>query len=172
VGQPPVECVEELCPPTQRTIRQQRFLEGCDFDRARSLIRKIEGVETFDELYGILWFRYVLDPAGLIECLPRETFRLVISAGVLEHMPAPTSSAIRVQHSKSQWKRWFENDVRYFNRIQRRDWLRMFANAGFTAFEEGGSRADVTGLRIDPQYHGLSREDIECTTLVLVVRRI
>lgn len=185
---------------------QKGFLEGCDFDRARSLIRKIEDADTFDDLYGILGFRYVLDPTGLMECLPRDTFCLAISAGVLEHIPAATapqfvsnmasllvkdglgihginisdhlsmydSSANPKQYltySESQWKRWFENDVQYFNRIQRSDWLRMFDLAGFALLEEGGSRADVTGLRVHPQYHRLGREDVECTTLVLVVRR-
>jgi hypothetical protein len=185
---------------------QKGFLQGCDFDRARTLIRKIKSVDTFDDLYGILGFRYVLDTAGLMECLPRDTFRLAISAGVLEHIPAATapqfvsnmasllvkgglgihginisdhlsmydSSASAKQYltySESQWKRWFENDVQYFNRIQRSDWLQMFAHAGFILLEEGGSSADVTGLGVHPRYHGLSREDIECTTLVLVVRK-
>lgn len=77
---------------------QKWYLEGCDFDRARSLIRKIEDAETFDDLYGILGFRYVLDPAGLMESLPRDTFRLAIRAGVPEHIPATTAQQIRVEH--------------------------------------------------------------------------
>src|SRR5208282_1599653 len=67
------------------------FLEGCDFDRARFLIKKIEGAGTFEELYKMLGFRYVLDPTGLMECLPRHAFRLVISAGVMEHIEAATA---------------------------------------------------------------------------------
>jgi hypothetical protein len=38
---------------------QKGFVEGCDFDRARFLIRKIEGAGTFEDLYGMLGFRYV-----------------------------------------------------------------------------------------------------------------
>ena len=70
---------------------QKGFLEGCDFDRARSLIRKIEGVSTFDDLYGMLGFRYVLDRGGLMECLPRDAFQVAISAAVMEHIPAATA---------------------------------------------------------------------------------
>jgi hypothetical protein len=70
---------------------QKDFLMGCDLDRARFLIRKIQGANTFDDLYRIMGFRYVLDPAGLMECLPRDTFRLAISKGVLEHIPAATA---------------------------------------------------------------------------------
>lgn len=32
---------------------QKGFLEGCDFDRARSVIRQIEGAETFDDLIWV-----------------------------------------------------------------------------------------------------------------------
>jgi hypothetical protein len=70
---------------------QKGFLDGCDFDRARSLIREIERVPTFDDLYEMLGFRYVVDRGGLMECLPRNAFRLVISAGVMEHIASATA---------------------------------------------------------------------------------
>ena len=182
------------------------FLDGCDFDRARSLIGKIEQVQTFDELYELLGFRYVLDPSGLMESLPRGAFRMNISAGVMEHIPAETApqfvanmasllapgglgfhsialmdhlafydrSASPKQYlaySDSQWKFWCENGVQYINRIQRSEWLRMFADAGLAVLEEIAARADVSGLRVHPQYQKLSREDIECTSLVVAVRK-
>jgi hypothetical protein len=75
----------------EKRFGEKGFLEGCDFDRARCLIAKIEEMDSFDELYGILGFRYVLDRTGLMECLPSNTFRLVISAGVMEHIPAGTA---------------------------------------------------------------------------------
>ncbi len=185
---------------------QKGFLEGCDFHRARSLVRRIEGVSSYDELYKMLGFRYVLDPSGLMENLPRGTFRVVISAGVLEHIPAATApqfvsnialllkrgglgihginitdhlsmydpSASPKQYlafSDSQWKFWCENGVQYFIRIQRSEWLRMFARAGLSVLEERGSRVDLTGLQVHPQYQGLSREDIECATFFLVVQK-
>jgi hypothetical protein len=185
---------------------QKGFLEGCDFDHARSVIRAIDDAETFDDLYKILGFRYILDPTGLMECLPRDAFRLAISAGVMEHIQAATapqfvsnmasllvggglgihSIAIMdhlsfydrsaspkqyLTYSESQWRFWCENKVQYINRIQRSDWLRMFAHAGLSVLEERVARADLTGLRIHPQYQGLSREDIECTSLVVVARK-
>jgi SAM-dependent methyltransferase len=182
------------------------YLEGCDFDRARDLINKIEAVESFNELYSLLGFQYVLDPDGLMKALPRNSFSLVISAGVMEHIPAETApqfvsniasllrpggvgmhsiaimdhlafydrSASPKQYltfSESQWKFWCENKVQYINRIQRSDWLRMFDNAGFSLLEEIVSREDLPDLRVHPQYQSLSREDIECTNLVVAVRK-
>lgn len=185
---------------------QNGFLEDCDLDRARSLIRKIERVGTFEELYTMLGFRYVLDPTGLMECLPRNAFRVAISAGVLEHIQAATaqqfvsntaSLSVRggvgfhsitildhlanydrsvnpkqyLTFSEAQWRFWCENKLQYINRIHRSDWVRMFVNAGFSVLEERAARADVSGLRIHPRYQALSRQDIECTHLVLAVRK-
>ncbi len=182
------------------------YLDGCDFDRARAVIDKIERVESFDELYKLLGFRYVLDPDGLMKALPRNSFSLVISAGVMEHIPAETApqfvsniaSLLRPEgtgmhsiaimdhlsfydrsasakhyltFSESQWKFWCENKVQYINRIQRSDWLRMFNDAGLSLLEEIVSREDLGQLRVHPQYKSLSREDIECTNLVVAVRK-
>jgi hypothetical protein len=190
----------------ERRFGQNGFLQGCDFDRARFLIRKIERADTFEQLYEMLGFRYVLDPPGLMECLPRNTFRLTISAGVMEHIRAANAPSFVsnvaslseksglgihgialmdhlafydrsaspkqfLTYSDTQWKFWCENKVQYINLIQRSGWLRMFANAGFSVLEERSSFADVAGLRIHPRYLGHSREDLECTSLALVVRR-
>jgi hypothetical protein len=183
---------------------QKEFLPGCDIDRARSLIRRIEAMDTFDDVYEMLGFRYVLDPSGLMQGLPRSTFRMAISAGVMEHIPAATApqfvlnmascliegglgihsintadhlsaydpSASPKQYltySERRWRLWYENQVQYINRIQRCDWLRMFAEVGFSLVEEGGSYADLQALRIHPRYRHLSRKDIECMNLLLVV---
>jgi len=186
---------------------QKGFLEGCDFDRARSVIRKIEGAGSFEELYEMLGFRYVLDSAGLMECLPRNTFRLAISAGVMEHISEATAGqfvsnmaslliaggvgihSINIRdhlsqydpsaslkqyltYSERRWKLCYENAVQYINRIQRSNWLRMFADAGFSVLEEASSYADLTALRIHPRYEGLSQKDIDCTSLVLIVQKV
>jgi len=183
------------------------FLDGFDFDRARAIIERIQRVTSFDELYAMLGFRYVVDPSGLMESLPRGSFRLVISAGVMEHIAAETApqfvsnvasllvkgglgmhsiaimdhlafydpSASPKQYlafSESHWKFWCENRVQYFNRIQRSDWLRMFSQAGLSVLGEVVSRADVAGLQVHSRYKDLSRDDIECTNLVVVVRKM
>lgn len=74
-------------------------------------------------------------------------------------------------YSESQWRLWCENGVQYINRIQRSDWLRLFHQAGFSLVEESGFFADLNSLRIHPRYQSLSRKDIDCTNLDLVVRK-
>jgi hypothetical protein len=185
---------------------QDGFLEGCDFDRARYMIKKIDGASNFDDLYKLLGFRYVLDPTGLMESLPREAFRVTISAGVLEHIPAVTAGQFvsninslmtknglgihginimdhlylydmsanpkqYLAYSERRWRLCYENGVQYINRIQRSEWVRMFDHAGFSLLEEASSYADMADLRIHPRYAGFSREDLSCTTVVLIVRK-
>jgi hypothetical protein len=70
---------------------EKDFLEGCDFDRARWLIHKIDDATSFDDVYSLLGFQYVVDPGGLMQNLPRDAFRLAISRGVMEHIPAETA---------------------------------------------------------------------------------
>ena len=96
------------------------------------------------------------------------------SINTADHLAIYDGSASPKQYltySESQWKMLYENGVQYINRIQRSQWLKMFADAGFSLVEESGSHADLTHLRIHPQYQSLSRKDIECLNLVVVVRK-
>jgi SAM-dependent methyltransferase len=54
--------------------------------RAQFLIDQIVGVESFEELYRLLGFEYVVDPSGSLERFADCSFQLVVSAGVLEHV--------------------------------------------------------------------------------------
>jgi Methyltransferase domain len=55
---------------------------------AHRTICKIREVANYDELYRLLGFEYVLDPSGKLGQLEKESFDLVVSAGVLEHIYA------------------------------------------------------------------------------------
>lgn len=190
----------------QERFGQKGFLEGCNFDRARSLIREIQAASTFQDLYDLLGFEYVLDSSGLMANLPKSAFRLAISAGVMEHIPAATAPAFVTKmaallarggvgihginvsdhlalydasanlkqylvYPEWLWKFCYQNKVQYINRIQRSEWLRMFESAGFSLLEEGGSYTDTSSIRIHQRFRGLSQQDIDCTTLVLVVQK-
>jgi 2-polyprenyl-3-methyl-5-hydroxy-6-metoxy-1,4-benzoquinol methylase len=186
---------------------QDDFLKGADFRRARILARRIELAASFDDIYEMLGFRYIVDPAGLMKDLSRGKFRLAISAGVMEHIPGaavpsfvsnmasmlkPGGLGIHsinitdhlylydrsvspkqyLTYSELLWHLLYENRVQYINRIQRSTWLKIFASAGFNVVEEKGSYTDLRALCIHPNYLALSQQDIDCTTLHLVVEKI
>ena len=60
-------------------------IEGVDLNRARRLIKTILACESFEELYDLLSFRYVVDPTGSLAQV-QGAFRLIVSAGVFEHI--------------------------------------------------------------------------------------
>jgi len=63
-------------------------------EAAHRTISTIEEVTDYDELYKLLGFEYILDPAGKLERLENNSFDLVVSAGVLEHIQAKDAPQI------------------------------------------------------------------------------
>jgi SAM-dependent methyltransferase len=61
-------------------------LSQSQLTRAESLIALILKVESFEELYKLLDFQYVVDSSGSLRQFPDDAFQLVTSAGVLEHV--------------------------------------------------------------------------------------
>lgn len=170
------------------------------------MLGAIAASTSYEEIYRVLGFKYVVDPAGSLETFPDDSFDLAYSLSVLEHvrsddLPAFTRSLYRLlkpggfsvhlidlgdhlayydtgvsyknylRYSDRQWKALFQNDVQYFNRVQRPEWMNMFRRAGFSLVEEIAEPLDITGLRIDPAYAHLSREDQSCMTLKIVHRK-
>ena len=78
-----------------------------------------------------------------------------------------------LRYSDPVWERWFENDVQYFNRVQRSEWLQLFARAGLelVAIEEELLPSGVCEHPIAEQYRNLNGRDLECTTLKIVHRK-
>jgi len=75
-----------------------------------------------------------------------------------------------LKYSDAVWELCFENDVQYFNRIQRGEWLRLFSQSGFELLEEE-SLFQPIHARISKKYENVDRKDIECTTLEMVHRK-
>ncbi|HEV2328711.1 MAG TPA: methyltransferase domain-containing protein [Verrucomicrobiae bacterium] len=174
--------------------------------RARELINEIQKVASFEELYSLLDFRYVLDPAATLNGLPASRFQLVVSAGVFEHvrheglnefvsngarLVAPGGFAMHsiniadhlahydqtaspkqyLSFSEGVWKRFFENELQYINRVQRSDWLKMFDAAGLILRDEIGSYADLAGLKINNRYASVEARDLQCTNLKVLLQK-
>jgi SAM-dependent methyltransferase len=175
-------------------------------ERAHEALRAIQGADSFDEVYRLLDMRYVIDAAGKLDRFAADSFSLVVSSDVLEHVhrdfvPAALTGTHRLlkpggyaihyidiadhfsyfvggysrkeylRYSDAEWGRRFENDVQYFNRIQRPDWLAAFEQAGFEIVEEQQMLDDLGGIDIDAQYRSLSEQDRDCVNIRLVLRK-
>lgn len=74
-------------------LRQLSPMLGDGFDlsttqlqRARTLIESILRIESFDELYTLLDFEYWVESSGSLDAFLDNSFQLIVSAGVLEHV--------------------------------------------------------------------------------------
>jgi SAM-dependent methyltransferase len=74
-------------------VRQLRLVLENGFDisqvqltRAQSLIDEIIRVQSFDQLYDLLGFQYVVDSSGSLSQFAESSFDIVVSGGVLEHV--------------------------------------------------------------------------------------
>lgn len=174
--------------------------------RAASFLESIAKVGSFEELYCLLGFRYLVEPSGTLQCFPDHAFDAVFSSNVLEHvdraiLPQYVRDIARVlkaggfsvhridigdhlsyydrsvskknylRYSDHVWRRWFENQVQYFNRVQRSGWLQLFQEAGLELVEEETEHTDIASLPISSQYAEHNRNDLACTVIRVVHRK-
>lgn len=185
--------------------REEHQFPG-DVSNARRLISQICELKSFEEVYKLLGFKYIVDPLGEMKSLPDKAFKVIISAGVLEHVHAdsvwncvqgmsrvlkPGGHCIHsinitdhlylydcsaspkqyLSYSDRIWRLFFQNKVQYINRFQRSEWLSMFLRAGFDLISEEGAYCSVKGLQVNRKYHALPQQDLECTTLDILLRK-
>ncbi len=76
-----------------------------------------------------------------------------------------------LKYSDNVWKRCFENNVQYFNRVQRPEWLALFQKAGLELCEERLVSIDIDNIKVDKSYEHLSKQDLACVTLAVVHKK-
>ncbi|HKW64954.1 MAG TPA: methyltransferase domain-containing protein [Candidatus Acidoferrum sp.] len=69
-------------------------LSSAELKRAQSLIQAIVKVNSFRELYRLLGFEYLVESSGSLRQLPANSFQLVASGGVLEHVTREDVSSL------------------------------------------------------------------------------
>ena len=75
-------------------LGQELDLTSTQRGRIRSLINAIAKVDSFESLYQLLNFRYLVNPRGTLDALPANFFQLVYSNNVLEHIELPIASRL------------------------------------------------------------------------------
>jgi len=190
----------------EEVIDKEIEMEPIQRERIHGLLQAISKTGSFDEVYALLGLRYVINPNGTLEQFEDESFHLIFSCNVFEHVNRSilpgfiqdfyrllkpggysihkidpgdhlsyydrrVSSKNYLRYSDEVWRRYFENDVQYFNRVQRPEWLDLFDKARFEAVKEESIGADIGSLKVDKSYENLSRQDLQCVTLTVVHRK-
>jgi hypothetical protein len=94
--------------------------------------------------------------------------------GISDHLAHYDKSAhvkAYLQYSDRVWRRWFENDLQYFNRIQLSEWLRRFQQTGMRLMHFEQEECDVSGLQINPTFAHLEERDLKCTIPTFVLQK-
>lgn len=66
------------------------------------------------------------------------------------------------------WKRYFDSDIKYINRVQKSEWLNLFNNAGFRLIYQSQKDCEIDSLKINKNYKKFSVDDLKCYTLYIV----
>lgn len=69
-----------------KIVEKWQEVPGARRERAQKLIRQVLRVDSFDELYRLLHFEYMVESSGSLAALPDNSFDVVVSARVLEHI--------------------------------------------------------------------------------------
>lgn len=184
-------------------IDKEFDLDAARRERVHDLLYAIARANSFDDIYRLLGFRYVLSPDGTLTQFQDQSFALIFSSNVLEHVAASILSAFiqdfqrllkpggysmhqidlgdhlsyydgkaslknYLRYSNGVWRRYFENDVQYFNRVQRSDWLALYAQAGLELVAEESIYTDIGSISIDRQFTHMDQQDLRCWTLRVV----
>jgi len=174
--------------------------------RVQNLLQSISKVSSFDELYRLLGFKYIVNPSGVLDKFQDNSFNVIFSSSVLEHIDKnilskyiqdlyrllkPGGYSIHridlgdhlsyydrsvskknyLRYSDKIWKRYFENQIQYFNRVQRPEWLNLFRRVGFSLIEDISLPCDIGIIKIDKKYENINKKDLECRTLLMIHRK-
>ena len=67
-------------------LRDNLGVSVSEIERAQSLLRAIATVDSFEDLYKLLEFEYVVESSGSLKQFADNSLQLVVSGGVLEHV--------------------------------------------------------------------------------------
>lgn len=134
--------------------------------------------EAYDACFSCNVFEHI--DRGIVSEYTKDLYRLLKPGGysfqaidISDHLANYDQGVCRknyLKYSDAVWRLCFENDVQYFNRIQRGEWLSLFSQAGFELLEED-SLFQPIHTRINKKYENLDRKNIECTMLKIVHRK-
>src|SRR5438552_83193 len=81
-----LDAYKHYCRKLEEIIDEELDLQLPRRQRVHGLLRAIANAESFDEIYRLLGFRYVINPKGTLEQFQDESFSVIFSCNVFEHV--------------------------------------------------------------------------------------
>lgn len=140
-----LEPLKRYCAQLESVIDNQIPMDAAKGRRVHQLLRQISAVSSFDELYRLLNWKYVVEPSGKLNKLADGSFNLVYSVNVAEHIQkeivpgyvkdmhrilAPGGLSIQTIDLTDHLTTQFEKDVSLKNYLKYSDrtWKLLFEN--------------------------------------------
>ncbi|MDL5160141.1 SAM-dependent methyltransferase [Actinomycetospora termitidis] len=165
-------------------------LDAPDLDGVYDLLGLEHVVEPTGSLAGLDAGRFALVvSADVLEHLPtaslaahvREELERVRPGGYAIHQidlvdhyhyfDPSTSPKTYYRYGDGTWRRWFQSEVQYFNRVQRPQWQALFRDAGWSVVEDGVACGEIGEVPIAAPFAALSPADRDCLQILGVHRR-
>lgn len=93
-------------------------------ERASRLIAEISHIQSFEEIYELLGFRYIVNQSGRLEPLKENYYDVIVSSGVLEHIYVDDLPDIL-----ADYKRVLKPDGFSIHNINLQDHYRQYAHS-------------------------------------------
>jgi Methyltransferase domain len=77
---------KHYCQALDSIVDEELGLNAFEAKRAHEVLRIVAQAGSFDDVYSALGFRYIVNPQGTLTHFPDQTFAMVFSANVMEHV--------------------------------------------------------------------------------------
>jgi SAM-dependent methyltransferase len=89
----------------------------------------------------------------------------------LAHYDRKVHNKNHMRYSRRTWRLLFENDVQYFSRLLRSQWLAEFAASGMILRDESAEVCDPATVRVHPEFGAVSDADRACVIPTFVFEK-
>ena len=89
----------------------------------------------------------------------------------LSHYDSSVNKKQYLGYSEKTWKRWYENEVQYINRVQRAEWMELLASGGLQHVEDDKRPVAIDTIKVAPRYQHMAASDLACTIVRTVHRK-
>jgi SAM-dependent methyltransferase len=76
-----------------------------------------------------------------------------------------------LRYSDAAWRRFFGNEVQYFNRVQPPEWFKLFRSAGLQLIDVRTESINLK-VKVDPCFQDLSQDELRTLFLMLVHQKV